>query len=478
MGQKNNNRQELDINFINTITAALVLTILLYVLALPFQETYVGMLLLKRGFTQYLTVFCAFLVITITVDKYLKINLEKKVFKKLGIPEEFSFENHKSVQLLHLQEDLSRTSTMITNRLRRVINAYINSGSRKTVTDFALDDSSFYLSASESSYAVPRILVWAIPLLGFIGTVLGISSAVNGFTGFLENTAEIDQIKEGIGTVTSGLAVAFDTTLLALLLSVVVMIPLVLIERMESNLLLATDIYINDYILPLLNEKSEVEKPELNTEVIVNTINNTLEKKLPSKEEFINPIKEALPTPEELISPAQIYAQEAAKNLVNEFVNQFQQISNQEQTLLNTIQEINQVILQDRNNFLQTFGQQNELNQSIITNIKELVDLVQKNNEVNSQGLTEASQTITLQLNKIAVSLEEKVTSLEASSAKIAELKSLESNLGKIVEVLHNVGQIEKTLVNIQDKITDIKPTLQDLSKPRVIRLVEQIEDN
>lgn len=352
MGQKNNNRQELDINFLNTIIAALVLTILIYVLALPFQETYVGMLLLKRGFTQFLTVFCAFLVITITVDKYLKISKENKVFKKLGIPEEFSFENHQSVQLLHLQEDLSRTSTMITNRLRRVINAYINSGSRKTVTDFALDDSSFYLSASESSYAVPRILVWAIPLLGFIGTVLGISSAVNGFTGFLENTAEIDQIKEGIGTVTSGLAVAFDTTLLALLLSVVVMIPLVLIERMESNLLLATDIYINDYILPRLNEKQTGEKNDLNTEVIVNTINTTLEKKLPTKEELIKPIKEALPTPEELISPAQIYAQEAAKNLVTEFVNQFQKIYEQEQQLLNTIKEVNAVILEDRNKFI------------------------------------------------------------------------------------------------------------------------------
>lgn len=464
MGQKNNNRQELDINFLSTIIAALVLTILVYVLALPFQETYVGMLLLKRGFTQYFTVFSAFLVITITIDKYLKISRENKVFKKLGIPEEFSFENHQSVQLLHLQEDLSRTSTMITNRLRRVINAYINSGSRKTVTDFALDDSSFYLSASESSYAVPRILVWAIPLLGFIGTVLGISSAVNGFTGFLENTAEIDQIKEGIGTVTSGLAVAFDTTLLALLLSVVVMIPLVLIERMESNLLLATDIYINDYILPQLKEKSGSEKSDLNTEVIINTINTTLEKKLPKKED--------------LISPAQIYAQEAAKNLVNEFVNQFQQIYSQEQILIDSLKEINQVVLQDRSNFIQTFGQQNDLNQSIIINIKELVDLVQKNNEVNSQGLTEASQSISQQLNKVAVSLEEKVTSLEASSAKIAELKSLESNLGKIVEVLHNVGEIEKTLVNIQDKITDIKPTLQDLSKPRVIRLVEQIGEN
>lgn len=478
MEQKNNNRQELDINFLATIIAALILTTLVYVLALPFQETYIGILLLKRGFTQHLTVFSAFLVVTITLDKYLKIQRENRVLKKLGMLEGFSFENHKSAQLLHLQQDLSRTSTMITNRLRRVINAYIDSGSRKTVTDFALDDSSFYLSASESSYAVPRILVWAIPLFGFIGTVLGISSAVNGFTGFLENTAEIEQIKEGIGTVTSGLAVAFDTTLLALLLSVVVMIPLVLVERMESNLLLATDIYINDYILPHLKEKPESKTTDLNTEVIVNTITTTLQKQLPSKEELIKPIQEALPTPEELINPAQIYAQEAAKNLVTEFVNQFQQIYDQEETLIESLKEINQLILQDRDKVVQTFEQQNQLNQSIITNIKELVYLVQKNNEANSQGLTETAQTIAQELNKAASSLAEKVTSLESSSAKIAQLTTLESNLEEIVKVLSHIGEIEKTLTNLEDKITDIKPTLQELSKPRVIRLVEQIEEN
>ncbi|MFM7368834.1 MAG: hypothetical protein ACKO2Z_13805, partial [Sphaerospermopsis kisseleviana] len=38
------------------------------------------------------------------------------------------------------------------------------------------------MRATETSYSVARILVWAIPLLGFIGTVVGISGAVNGFS--------------------------------------------------------------------------------------------------------------------------------------------------------------------------------------------------------------------------------------------------------------------------------------------------------
>lgn len=392
------------------------------------------------------------------------------------MPEKISFDNHKSAQLIHIQEDFAQSDSMITGRLARILNAYILSGSRKIVTELALDDSSFYLSASESSYALPRILVWAIPLLGFIGTVLGISSAVNGFNGFLDNSAEIEQIKEGIGTVTSGLAVAFDTTLLALLLSVAVMIPLVLVERMESQLLLATEIYINDHILPRLKENNEPQESILNNDTLIQTVNKAIDNKLPTKEELIQPIKDALPTPQDLINPAEIYAKEAAKNLLEQFIHQFHEISAKEIELINSLKQINKTILEDRDNFLQTFGQQNDLNHSIIINIKELVDLVKQNNEDNSHSLNEKTQVISSELSKAALSLEEKVISLEKSSAKIAELNQLQSSLEKVVEVLNNVGEMQKTLSNIQDKIELLQPTLQDLSKPRIIRLVEQIE--
>lgn len=473
---KTHSRQELDINFVNVFVGALVLTVLIYILFFPIKQSYIGILLFERGLTQYITVFFASLVVVITFNKFLTISKETRILKKMGLPENPIFDNHKSAQLRHLQEDFARSQSMITSRLSRILNAYILSGSRKIVTELALDDSSFYLSASESSYALPRILVWAIPLLGFIGTVLGISSAVNGFSGFLDNTAEIDQIKEGIGTVTSGLAVAFDTTLLALLLSVVVMIPLVLVEKMESELLLATEIYINDHILPRLKENNQQEKSLLNSDTLIATVTNAIENKLPSKEEFIQPIKDALPTPEELINPAEIYAREATKNLVREFKEQFQEIKAQETAIIDTIKEINQLILLDRDNFVNSFGQQNALNQSIITNIKELVDLVRENNETNNNSLLDRTQVISNELNKAALSLEEKVNSLEKSSAKISELHQLQSSLEKVAEVLNNFGEMQKTLVNIQDKIELLQPVLQDLSKPRIIRLVEQIE--
>ena len=70
-----------------------------------------------------------------------------------------------------------------------------------------------------SGYRVVKLLIWAMPILGFIGTVLGISIAVGGFAEFLTTTVSIDEISRvttELGAVASGLSFAFDTTLIGL----------------------------------------------------------------------------------------------------------------------------------------------------------------------------------------------------------------------------------------------------------------------
>ena len=63
------------------------------------------------------------------------------------------------------------------------------------------------------AYGLVRTVTWAVPILGFLGTVVGITLAI----------ANIDPagLGESLGEVTGGLAVAFDTTALALTLSLV-----------------------------------------------------------------------------------------------------------------------------------------------------------------------------------------------------------------------------------------------------------------
>ncbi len=457
-------RQELDINLKIVIGMTILFTMIIYLGLLPFKTSYLGILLYERGFTQPLAIIFANFVIATIINKFIKLKLELRDLQQNWIPESINFDDYQNPELNQLCQELARDESIIAIRCSRIISAYINSGSRKAATELGLDDSSFYLSFSESSYTFPKILIWAIPLLGFIGTVFGISTAVNGFSAFLENSTEIDQIKEGIGIVTTGLAVAFDTTLLALLLSVAVMIPLVLVEKMESRLLLQIDVFINDQLLPKLQEKPGEKLEFLDTEKITKTINNA--------------IQDNLPTPEELINPAEKYAKKAAQNIAETFIQQFSEIQTRENELIQAIKQVNLIALEDRQEFLNSFLDQQKLNKLIIREIQDVVAEIKHNNDNVSTGLESQTNEIRQQLNQAALSLENKVISLESSSSKIAKLSEMANTIEKIALALEKTDQMEQTLAGIRDNILILEPTLKDLGKPRIIKLVEQIDQN
>lgn len=101
-----------------------------------------------------------------------------------------------------------------------------------------LDEQLRYLSEMEAvraheSGALFRIIVWAIPILGFLGTVMGITIAIAN----LDPTT----LEESMNEVTLGLAVAFDTTALALALSLVLMFGKFFVDSLESRLFAAVD---------------------------------------------------------------------------------------------------------------------------------------------------------------------------------------------------------------------------------------------
>tara|TARA_B100000963_G_scaffold344022_1_gene346453 strand:- start:752 stop:1288 length:537 start_codon:yes stop_codon:yes gene_type:complete len=106
----------------------------------------------------------------------------------------------------------------------------------------------------DSSYVLIKVFIWAIPILGFIGTVLGISEAVSSFGGEMGAAADIEVIKEQLGQVTGGLSEAFDTTLVSLIFSLWVMFPTSVMQKNEEDLLNKVDEYCNEYFLKRLRE--------------------------------------------------------------------------------------------------------------------------------------------------------------------------------------------------------------------------------
>ena len=58
--------------------------------------------------------------------------------------------------------------------------------------------------AIASSYTAVRVFIWAMPILGFIGTVIGISIAVGDFSGFLSGDIDdIELVKQELANVST-----------------------------------------------------------------------------------------------------------------------------------------------------------------------------------------------------------------------------------------------------------------------------------
>jgi biopolymer transport protein ExbB/TolQ len=85
----------------------------------------------------------------------------------------------------------------------------------------------------QSGYSTIRIIVWAIPILGLLGTVIGITMAVANLNP--------ETLEQSMSKVTHGLGVAFDHTATALALTMVLMFAKAGVERVQDRLLARID---------------------------------------------------------------------------------------------------------------------------------------------------------------------------------------------------------------------------------------------
>ena len=90
---------------------------------------------------------------------------------------------------------------------------------------------------SADFYIVPRYINWAIPILGFIGTVLGISLAADGIQSIIGSHGGLTDLSTELGQAIAPLGIAFDTTLIALSLSVFLMLLQTALQRWEDDVL-------------------------------------------------------------------------------------------------------------------------------------------------------------------------------------------------------------------------------------------------
>jgi hypothetical protein len=200
-------------------------------------------MLTLRGPTQHATVFLAFWSILILAIKSQKLGLQRMALCEdyRIVPSDPGFvvaAGTVDLVLRRLHEVVDDPRHFIVfNRIAIALSNLKNLGRVSDVDDVLRSQAENDESSTETSYSVVAGFVWAIPVLGFIGTVLGLSQAIGQFGDILKQSSDMEKIKEGLKGVTNGLSTAFETTLLALVAALAIQLWVVFLKKSEQRFL-------------------------------------------------------------------------------------------------------------------------------------------------------------------------------------------------------------------------------------------------
>lgn len=216
-------------------------------------------------YTMFLTCWClAFLYI-----KWRKLCVQRKALSLRLTPADSRFVITRLiaaplVNQLH-QRVYQSEKFMLFWRIECALNGLDNLGHVSEVSAVMNDLAEKDANLVESSYTLTKGLIWAIPVLGFIGTVLGLSQAVGGFGTVVSSGADLETLKNALGGVTSGLGIAFETTLIALVAALIVQLLMTLLMRKEEEFLDDCSSYCYDNVTSKLKIFTDKEEDNLSS---------------------------------------------------------------------------------------------------------------------------------------------------------------------------------------------------------------------
>jgi biopolymer transport protein ExbB/TolQ len=243
-----------DVRLSTTGAIAGGLTLVFYLgLVTPLGDSYFGQLFGARGWVPYAISYLALWCGVLLAAKYLRLRRRLGVLELDLLPRQLSSEiTPDNVQgfITYLSRLPGRYSQdFLFQRIRRALNHFHARANVAETVDQLRLDAERDESIVDSGYTMLRVFIWAIPILGFIGTVLGIGASVAGFSESVSAASNLDVMKDAIGVVTSGLGIAFDTTLLALVMSIFIMVPTSSLQKTEEDYLALVDDYCQSHLV-------------------------------------------------------------------------------------------------------------------------------------------------------------------------------------------------------------------------------------
>ncbi len=135
----------------------------------------------------------------------------------------------------------------------RQLTRYLKESGRPSVTQLMevnRESSGLDQEQMAGRFTLTRYILYLLPVIGFIGTVEGISPALMNISMVLPMVKNLDGFLTNLTSVTAALQIAFDSTLLALFLSAALMLVQTLVFRRSEDLLARVDRWLVDHVLP------------------------------------------------------------------------------------------------------------------------------------------------------------------------------------------------------------------------------------
>jgi len=237
-----------------TLLCAALLTVAYYgLLTLVPQSGYTDMFT-KRGFVPYVIVFFTSWSAMILLVKMSKIRLQRKALSISLLPTGDPGFVLTPASAQNVLENLYRTVDdpqrfLLTKRIHNALANLRNIGRVGDVDEILSTQAENDEAIVDSSYTVIRGLIWAIPVLGFIGTVQGLSGALGAFWGVVSQADDVAQMRGALQGVTGGLSTAFETTLVGLVAALAIHLVMIFVRRREEQFLDACKDYCQKHLV-------------------------------------------------------------------------------------------------------------------------------------------------------------------------------------------------------------------------------------
>ncbi len=274
-------RPQTEISTIRMIGFAVAITVVVFGIAFVVggfpKDLFMGRdkILPDRVFFQSLITLVWALAMANVVLKMVRLNKERAALEEGSLPENLDMSDKDALILLYERIRLrpAIAESLGLTRIARVLAMWINTDDFERTAQYAREQADLDAAESDATFRRIRLFIWAMPLLGFVGTVYGVANGISGFSGFLHQAnVSMDQIKVAIGDITTGLAVAFMCTLLGLFTAGLAAFPNLMAERREERLLGEIEELVEDRLLSRMPSSAGEESKKFPVEQMVAAI--------------------------------------------------------------------------------------------------------------------------------------------------------------------------------------------------------------